>query len=157
MDGSVNLVVTSEFAEKLAEGVKKINDQHKKIFELTTDLFAHCVGDDNAENTYFGRMINGAVELVTTHFKTEEELMLETKFNLFEYIEHKKEHEDFVATVIDYLTRFKKTGSVDLLMFSSYAKWWVIGHIRRHDKKYITFFNKILETNNIRHVDKMAV
>ena len=141
--------VTDDLIEKLEEGVETINGQHQRIFDFTTDLFAHCVGDEEEENHYFGATIGEAAELIVTHFKTEEELMLATKFNVFEYAEHKKEHDGFVAGVTDYITRFQETGTINLLMFASYAKWWVIGHIKRHDRKYINFFNKITEAHGI--------
>jgi hemerythrin-like metal-binding protein len=139
------LTVTKELAEKLEKGVTLINDQHKKIFDYTTDLFAHCVGDEEDENSYFGSSIEGAANLVVTHFKTEEELMLETNFYFNDFAAHKKEHSEFVATVVNYMNDFKKTKSINLLMFASYAKWWVINHIKRHDKKYVDYFNKITE------------
>jgi hemerythrin len=137
------LVVTDELIEHLEKGVKLINEQHHSIFDFTTDLFAHCVGNDDEENHYFGQTIHGAAELVVTHFKTEEALMLETKFDVYEYIEHKKEHDEFVAAVTDHITKFQSSGNINLLMFASYAKWWVIGHIKRHDRKYVNYFNKI--------------
>lgn len=143
-----------ELTERLRKGVFLINDQHKKIFAFTADLFIHCIGNDDVENAYFGKVIGGAMGLVKTHFKTEEDLMLETKFAFPDYIEHKKEHEDFIAHLTDYVDRFRETGHIDLLMLSSYSRWWVINHIKRFDKNYIAFFNKITENKNI---GKMAV
>ena len=148
------MVVTDGLLEKLKEGVETINDQHKRIFDFTTDLFAHCIGEETEESQYFGATIGAATDLIVTHFKTEEELMLETKFDVFEYADHKKEHDGFVAGVTDYVTRFKASGTINLLMFASYAKWWVIGHIKRHDRKYINYFNKITEGQKI---EKMRV
>jgi hemerythrin-like metal-binding protein len=139
------LTVTKELVEKLKQGVMLINDQHKKIFAYTTDLFAHCVGDEEDENKYFGASIKGAANLVVTHFKTEEELMLKTNFYFDLFADHKKEHAEFVTTIVSYMNDFKKTRNINLLMFASYAKWWVINHIKRHDKKYVEYFNKITE------------
>jgi hemerythrin len=145
---------SDELIEKLEEGVKTINTQHRGIFDLTTDLFAHCVGDDEKENQYFGTIIQRAVELVVAHFRTEEDLMLETKFDVYEYIEHRREHEEFVSTVTGYVSQFNTTGCIDLLTFASYAKWWVISHIKRHDRKYVNYFNKITEGKGL---EKMNV
>jgi hemerythrin len=152
-DKALKFEVSDELVERLEKGVKLINDQHKKIFDFTTDLFAHCVGDDGEENKYFAEMIAGAAELIVTHFQTEEELMLETKFPFYEYLEHKKEHDGFVTTITDYVGQFEQSGNVNLLMFASYAKWWVIGHIRRHDSKYVTYFNKITEDKDIERMN----
>ena len=147
-------MIDDKLVEMLKTGVATINDQHKKIFDFTTDLFAHCIGEDDEENHYFGKMIEAAVVLITTHFRTEEDLMLETRFDVYEFVEHKREHNEFVSTVAEYIKRFQSTGSIDLLTFASYAKWWVIGHIKRYDKKYVQYFNQITEGKGI---DKMNV
>ena len=143
------LEISTDIIEKMEEGVNLINDQHQKIFNFTTDLFSHCVGNDEEENQYFGETIAAAAELVKIHFQTEEKLMLETKFPFYAYVEHKKEHEEFISTVVEYIKRFEMTGCVDLLTFASYAKWWVIGHIKRHDRKYINYFNEITRGKGI--------
>jgi putative two-component system response regulator len=137
--------IDAALIEKLKEGVKLINEQHQRIFDYTTDLFIHCQGDEDSENKYFGATISRALDLVMTHFKTEEELMLETRLDMFEYIEHKKEHEGFITALTEFISQFEKTGAIDLLNFASYAKGWVIDHIKQHDKKYINYFNKITE------------
>jgi hemerythrin len=141
--------MTNELMRKLQQGVMLINDQHKKIFEFTTDLFSHCTGDEEEENQYFRLTISGAGQLIKTHFKTEEELMLATKFHFYEYADHKKEHQEFIATLVDNVKQFQASGSINLLMFASYAKWWVINHIKRHDRKYVTYFNLITEGKGI--------
>ena len=143
-----------ELIQKLETGVKMINYQHKGIFDFTTDLFAHCVGDDEKENQYFGETIEGAVELIETHFETEENLMVETKYTVMELINHKREHGEFVMTVAEYIKRFHETGYIDLLNFASYAKWWVINHIKHFDRKYVDYFNQITENKGI---DRMNV
>jgi hemerythrin-like metal-binding protein len=148
--------IDAALIEKLQEGVELINNQHQRIFDYTTDLFIHCQGDEDAENKYFGATISHALDLVITHFKTEEELMLVTKLDMFEYIEHKKEHEGFITTVTGYLSQFEKTGAVDLLNFASFAKGWVIDHIKQHDRKYINYFNKITEGRDIAKLEMRA-
>jgi hemerythrin-like metal-binding protein len=143
------LTLTAETAEKLRRGVALINDQHKRIFNYTTDLFAHCIGDEEKESEYFGSSIEAAAKLVVTHFKTEEDLMMATNFYFDALAAHKREHREFVETVVSYMNDFKATGSINLLMFASYAKWWVINHIKRFDNEYIAYFNKIAEGYNI--------
>jgi hemerythrin-like metal-binding protein len=139
------LTVTDELIERLDQGVKIINSQHKKIMDLTTDLFAHCLGKEEEENQYFGSIMHSAADSVKEHFQTEEDLMLAAKFDVYEFSAHKREHAEFTATVAGYISRFQKSGRIDLLTFASYAKWWVIGHIKRHDKKYVDYFNKLTE------------
>jgi putative two-component system response regulator len=131
--------------EQLKAGVALINGQHQRIFDYTADLFIHCAGEEDEESKYFGKTIQDALDLVITHFKNEEELMLITRLDMFDYIEHKKEHEGFITAITGYINQFEKTGEVNLLQFASYAKGWVIDHIKQHDRKYVNYFNKITE------------
>ena len=144
--------VNDELAQKLEDGVKTINDQHKKIFDFATALFARCAGNDDEENHYFGETIEDAVGRITAHFQTEEGLMEETKFDMYEFANHKKEHGEFLKTVTEYIKKFQATGYIDLLTFSSYAKWWLISHIKRYDRKYVDYFNKITEGRGIQRM-----
>ena len=144
--------IDDELARRLVAGVDKINEQHKEIFDFTNDLFCHCVGDDDAENKFFGETVISLVDLVVAHFKTEEDLMLETKLDVYEFVEHKKEHDEFVMTIEEYAIRFHATKGIDLLAFTGYAKWWIIGHIKRFDKKYVDYFNKITAGKGIKRM-----
>jgi putative two-component system response regulator len=139
---------------KLKEGVALINEQHQRIFDYTADSFIHCVGEEDEENKYFGETIQNALELVITHFKNEEELMLATRMDMYDYIEHKKEHEGFITSLTGYINQFEKTGVVNLLQFAGFAKGWVIDHIKQHDRKYVNYFNRITEGWDI---EKMRV
>ena len=141
--------VNDELAKKLEDGVKAINDQHKKLHDFVNDMFAHCVGNDDEENQYFGDTIEDVAGLITANFQTEEDLMAETKFDMYELVSHKKEHGEFVMTVAEYIKKFQATGYIDLLTFSSYTKWWFISHKKRFDKKYVDYFNKITEGRGI--------
>ena len=131
-----------ELPVKLRESVKLVNAQHKRIFDATTVLFSHCVGDEDGENKFFGKTIASVIKIYSNHFKTEEDLMLEMKFNVYEFVEHKKEHNDFIMAVTEHLKRFQETGGIDHLTFTSYARWWIIGHIKNFDKKYIQHLNR---------------
>jgi hemerythrin-like metal-binding protein len=144
----------AKLTEKMTQIVKLINEQHKKIFAYSTDLFGHCVGEEEEESEYFGATIYRATELVKNHFRTEEKLMLATKFDVFEFVNHKKEHDEFVSGVVGDIKNYEETGEVNLLMFASYVKWWVLRHIKYYDKKYVGFFNKLTEGYDI---DKMRV
>ena len=148
----VSMQVNDELAQKLEDGVKTINDQHKKLLDFANAMFAQCAGNEEEENHYFGESIEGVVQLLAAHFQTEEDLMAETKFDMYEFVSHKKEHGEFVITVAEYIKKFQVTGYIDLLTFSSYAKWWLVGHIKRYDRKYVDYFNKITEGRGIQRM-----
>jgi hemerythrin len=122
-------------------GVKVIDDQHKELLKLTNDLFNHCVGDEEAERSYFKKVIGKAVDYVKVHFSTEEKIMTATKFS--GYRDHKREHDTFVLTVVEQITAFNEGKAFTLLAFTKFLKNWILTHIAVSDKQYFEYFKKI--------------
>jgi hemerythrin-like metal-binding protein len=142
-------VEENEKIKALETGVQIINNQHKKIAALTTELYTHVTGDDEAENQYFGETIQGTVDFFTSHFKAQEELMAVMDFPPGDCAQHKQEHGEFVSSIGEHITRFQQTKCADLLTVASYVKWWVLGHTKKQDKKYAEYFNKLVEGKGI--------
>jgi len=124
-------------------GVKLIDDQHKELLNLTNDLFNHCVGDETAERAYFQSVIQGAVNYVKVHFSTEEKIMQGTKFP--GYMDHKREHDRFVLTVVEQVQNFEDGKKFALTSFTRFLKDWILTHIAVMDKQYFQYF-KMLAT-----------
>jgi hemerythrin len=122
-------------------GIKLIDDQHKGLLAITNDLFNHCAGDDASERLYFKKIIRSAVEYVKVHFATEEKIMLHTNFDRF--AEHKKEHDQFVLTVVEQVRSFNAGNKLDLIHFTRFLKNWILTHIAVSDKQYFEHFKKI--------------
>jgi hemerythrin len=129
------------WSSTLSCGVKIIDDQHKALLNLTNDLFNHCIGDEEAEQAYFKKIITEAVEYTKNHFTTEEQLMQATKFP--GYHEHKREHDLFIYTVVEQIKKFQKTQKVSLLEFTRFLKNWLLQHIAISDKLYFEYFKKV--------------
>ncbi|MDR1099943.1 MAG: bacteriohemerythrin [Treponema sp.] len=130
-----------KWSSTFSVGVKLVDDQHKELLKLTNDLFNHCVGDEEAERTYFKKVINKAVDYVKVHFATEEKIMIATKFP--GYWEHKREHDAFVLTVVEQVRAFNDGKPFTLLTFTKFLKDWILTHIAVTDKKYFDYFKKI--------------
>jgi hemerythrin len=122
-------------------GIKLIDDQHKELFNITNDLFNHCVGNEASEREYFKKVIQSAVKYVKVHFSTEERIMLKTRFAGYE--NHKREHDKFVLTVAEQVRAFAVGGKFDLANFTRFLKNWVLTHIAISDKLYFEYFKKI--------------
>jgi hemerythrin-like metal-binding protein len=87
------------------------------------------------------KVIQGAVKYVKTHFTTEEIIMDRLKYP--EYLEHKKEHEEFVAEVLRDVQAFEAGGKLVPLEFAQFLQKWVLNHIAKSDKRYATFFEEL--------------
>jgi hemerythrin len=90
---------------------------------------------------FFMKTIQGAVHYVRTHFTTEEELMQKADYPGF--AAHKKQHEDFIATVTGQVQVLEKEDNPDPAGFVKYLMNWVLQHIAESDKKYIPYIARL--------------
>jgi len=129
------------WSNKFACGIKLIDEQHKELVNLVNEMYNHVTGNDLQERNYFNRVIQDAVAYVKTHFATEEKIMLATKFT--GYAEHKKEHDNFVLTVVEKVRDYEAGKRLTLSSFTKFLKDWVLSHIAMMDKLYFEYFKKI--------------
>ena len=122
-------------------GIKLIDDQHKILVGLVNDMFHHVTGDYEQEDIYFNKIIKEVVAYIKIHFATEEKIMLFTRFT--GYVEHKKEHDNFVLTVIKNIHSYRTKERFTLLSFSKFLKDWVLSHIAVMDKQYFSHLKRI--------------
>ena len=122
-------------------GIKLIDDQHKGLLDFVNDLFNHSTGREDEERAYFKDVIQVAVSYVKTHFATEEKYMLATKFQ--GYAEHKKEHDEFILTVVKSIKDFESGKRLVLEKFAYFLKDWVLSHVAGMDVLYAQYFKKI--------------
>ncbi|MDR0586297.1 MAG: bacteriohemerythrin [Treponema sp.] len=122
-------------------GIKLIDEQHRELLNLTNDLFNHCIGDEAAERAYFEKVIHEAVSYVKIHFSTEEKIMRKTNFS--GYLDHKREHDTFVLTVVEQIRTFNEGKKFNLTVFTKFLKNWILTHIALKDKQYFEHFKRI--------------
>jgi len=132
-----------EWSPALSVGIKLIDDQHKELLRMVNDMFNHITGDEEAEQAYFKKIIERAVNYVKVHFTTEEKIMIHTQFP--GYAEHKKAHDSFVLTVVEKVREFEtgKNKKFTFLEFTQFLKEWVLTHIAIMDKGYFLYFRQI--------------
>jgi len=129
------------WTDKLACGIKTIDDQHKALVDLVNDMFKHATGNEKQEKDYFHKVIQEVINYVKTHFAAEERILAATKFA--GYAEHKKEHEEFVLTVVENVREYESGNRLSLSSFTRYLKDWILSHIAYMDKQYFVYFRKI--------------
>ncbi|GHU23928.1 hemerythrin [Spirochaetia bacterium] len=129
------------WSSSFSVGITLIDDQHKKLLELTNALFNHCVGNDESERLYFKEVIDAAVDYVNLHFATEEKIMQFTNFQGFR--EHRKAHNQFKTAVMEQVQRFEDGRPFSLIAFTKFLKNWILTHIAVCDKQYFEYFKKI--------------
>ena len=138
-------------------GVKLIDDQHKGLLDMVNDMFNHVSGDAAEEDAYFAKIIQETVQYIKVHFSTEEKIMIHTHFPGYE--EHKKAHDYFVLTVVDYIKSFDADGKFALVEFTRFLKEWVLTHIAIMDKQYFAYFKRIAtrKADGKLHIDQSSI
>jgi len=120
------------WSSKFKCGVKLIDDQHKGLVDLLNEIYAHVTGNNVQEHDYFNKVIREAVKYVKSHFATEERIMRATKFA--GYAEHKKEHDNFILSLVEKINDYKAGNRYTLSTLARFLKDWVMSHIAFVDK-----------------------
>ena len=120
-------------------GFEPIDDQHKNLVLMTNELFLACKEGAIAADIAFLQTVKKAVEYAETHFADEEGYMLEANYPRFD--EHKKQHEDFVASVVKSIEEFE-AGNAKPIEMARFLKKWLLNHIAICDKKYMPYLVK---------------
>ncbi|MDR2434120.1 MAG: bacteriohemerythrin [Treponema sp.] len=126
-----------EWDNRYSVGIQLIDDQHKKLIEMTNTLYKGCLEGDEAARSYFMETIHETVDYVKYHFSAEEKLLGNVKYP--ELAEHKREHEDFVKKVLEEVGTFQSGKKFVPNVFVRFLKDWVLTHIAVQDKKYAQY------------------
>jgi len=121
-------------------GFAAIDNQHKDLVLMVNELFKGCERGAVAADMAFLRTIRKALEYAKNHFADEEKYMAQSGYpNLNE---HKKQHEDFVVTVIKATHGFE-AGETAPLEMARFLKDWLLNHIAISDKQYAPYLAKL--------------
>jgi hemerythrin len=126
-----------EWSNKYRIGIPLIDEQHKKLIDMTNELYLGCRKSDEAAEAYFLKTIHGAVDYVRLHFTTEEKIL--ERINYPDLAAHKKEHEDFAREIIQQVQAFQAGKKFVPNVFVRYLRDWVLTHIAVSDKLYARY------------------
>lgn len=123
----------------LGTGLDEIDDQHKQLFGLMTQL--HEAMRQGKGKDIVADALASMTAYTDYHFGKEEDYMREFKYP--DYPAHKKEHTLFVAKINEFKANMetgkKLTLSMDLMNF---LRDWLMNHIKIIDKKYAPLFRE---------------
>ena len=122
--------------DKYALGVVKIDEQHRKLFEIAGEIEA-LLNDEFITDKYddIVAILGELKDYTIQHFKDEEEFMLSNKFPMF--LTHKMMHNDFVEKIesID-LSKVDNEQNLYLKEILNFVGEWLVEHILVEDAKY---------------------
>jgi len=120
-------------------GVKEVDQQHRKLFELMNTFYA-TINDPEAQHNV-DSSLDELVRFAKLHLSDEETLMQKARYSNFDA--HKKIHikllNDMDRLVSAYQTSKNETDALNLVMF---LKNWLVDHIFRVDKQYVPEMHK---------------
>jgi hemerythrin len=126
-------------------GIKIIDDQHKRLFNMVNEIYNYRTKDKEEEQAYFQAIIRQTVNFVKIHFATEEQIMRAAK--LKGYHEHKKAHNSFILSLVEFIRDLESGKKVTILSFLVFIKDWLLSHIAITDKQY---FERLIKNTRIK-------
>ena len=116
-------------------GYAQIDEQHKRLFELASELHNAMAGGKGKE--VVGKTLANLISYTKAHFATEERLMQSNHYP--DYAKHKAAHDALTSRVVKFEKDFEAGRvalSVDLLQF---LKDWLTYHIGETDRKIASY------------------
>ena len=115
--------------ESLVTGDEIVDAQHRELFDLVNDLNAATLLDFGDESTTAA--LNRILTYVTTHFATEEALMLRTDYPNSEC--HRSIHRDFAAAAQDLVRQQARGEGMTIGQLAAFMEEWLETHIAEED------------------------
>lgn len=135
-------MLTISWNNKFSIDVEVIDDQHRKLFELTENL--NNISAKSCTDREIMSSLDDLIDYTKYHFHTEEKLMRDEGYP--KYNMHKIEHDKLTQQAIDYRMRVFKGKELILDEFLMFLFTWLTKHIMDQDKKIGTFLQvKLLQ------------
>lgn len=129
--------------------VPHIDDQHKKLVEMTNDFMQLLLSETEQEwKDQAYALISGMLSYAQEHFTFEEKVMEEINYSRFDV--HKKQHDDFVMYAATRFTAFDTMNKDDAMDLLNFLKNWLIKHISGEDKLYSAQFLEYFSTHDMK-------
>jgi len=118
--------------------VPEIDKQHKELAKQLNNAIKHCTGKRADEKKFYDKNTRHSIDLLRTHFETEEKILDKTKYA--DFGKHKSEHKKILDELVKMNDDIEKN-KVELNLFyvTALIKEVVMKHIRKYDlaaKKY---------------------
>lgn len=122
-----------QFGPEFYVGVREIDDQHQRLFDIVAKIQQALLGDPEATLDKATEAVTELLDYTRYHFSHEEALMAAAAYPGL--AEHQRLHQSLLAQVNDMELRVglgDDSAALDLSVFLSH---WLINHIQAVDKK----------------------
>jgi hemerythrin len=119
---------------KYSVGVKKIDRQHKKVVSFINRIYNEGNLPDKAK---VHSVVVDLRDYIVNHFTFEEEIL--KKYNYPEYLEQKKEHNEFTEKFCEFQKMLLISDKIIEINLFNFIWDWFSTHITGTDSKYTEF------------------
>jgi hemerythrin len=122
--------------DECSVGVKALDQQHQKIFQLINNLIKHH-NTNNVDSEIISEALNEMVKYVQEHLDYEEKLLKENNYP--DFSEHVSSHIKYIEQVTRFsLNIMNGDGNVPDELLQFLTNWWE-QHILIEDQKYRSY------------------
>lgn len=124
-------------------GVDVVDQQHQELVDKLNEFLDACIKQKGKEKIM--ETLSFLKDYTAEHFESEEAIM--RRFNYPEYAEHKKDHDDFIATVEELEKGIMSQGPniLSTMKLNRTLTDWLLTHISKSDLK----IGEYLRTNKL--------
>lgn len=124
--------------ENMSVGNSMIDSEHRKWIEIINKL-----GDamkSGAADTVMGEIINELADYTSKHFRDEENLFSRSAYPNTDA--HKAKHKFLVDKIKSLRADYQNNQVALSVQILNFLKEWLVEHIMKTDKTYMTYINK---------------
>ena len=140
----------NESDEIIIFGIPIIDTQHANLIRITHNLGSSYQKGNETSNFRFIRAVHEMADYAQYHFNTEEKLLSLLEFP--EFLEHKKEHSDFIWKISCWVKEFQEGQKLDQEDFVYFLNEWLHSHIEVSDQAFADFFMAMKQHGKLRLV-----
>ena len=126
---------------KYVLGVDEVDRQHEHLFGLLNKMHAAVAG--GAEQSAVSDILDELITYTVEHFETEENMFDQHHYP--EYEEHRDEHNELTAQVLDLRKEFRAGSATVSFEILEFLSDWLTDHTLRSDQKFATFLKGIAD------------
>lgn len=126
------------WSDEYSVGIKEIDEQHKKLFDIINEL--HDAMKEAKGKAVLGKVIKELISYTEFHFSTEEILLQNCKYPDFN--QHKLKHDDFTRKVKEFEQKYLSGAALLSQEIVQFLRDWLVKHIKESDKQYSLFIIK---------------
>ena len=147
MTGNYNYVIMEE---PMILGIPVIDKQHANLTRIINNLYLACNNNPEITNHRFIHAVSKTIDFIRHHFSTEEKLMTISDYP--GYLEHRKEHGEFIWELLRHSRLFQDGQDFIPQNFMHFLSDWINAHIEGSDSEFADFFMNMQKHDKLRIV-----